>query len=170
MLRCETQLGTVKGIQWQILYFYSYLCLNSQWRQTDRGLSWESGRKRPNQINQFTEKGFPSFAHGIDGFPNGWNPLCAVNPWLISGVVGLLWCEEQRLPIGLHGSGLMMHEIKRLKRGQQRKTILSSRGKSTGSPNMPLCKSPFENCLTVYVCRGWWTIRWKWTSRKVSKD
>lgn len=42
-------------------------------------LSWESERKKPNQINQFTEEGFPSFGHGIDGFPNGWNLLCAIN-------------------------------------------------------------------------------------------
>lgn len=57
----------------------------------------------------------------------------------------------------------------RLKRGQQRKTIPSSQGKIIGSPNMPLCKSPLENCLTVYVRQGWWTIRWKWTLRKDSR-
>lgn len=123
----------------------------STWMTSKRRiwLSRESERKRPNLINQSTEEGFPSFGHGIDGFPNCWNPLCAINRWLISGPVGPLWCKEQRVPIGLHRSGLMMREIKASEgKNRGRRSPLPT-GRSLFLQNRPLRKGFLENHLRL---------------------
>lgn len=64
---------------------------------------WASKGKRFIHIDEFAKQGFPSFGHGIDSCPVGWNPLCTINRWLMCGLEGPLWSQEQRVPVGYTG-------------------------------------------------------------------